>query len=72
MWHTLAVTPDQARERLRKLAADRDRITEPEPKAIRDALAAGVRHADVARDLGRSREHVRRVVRAHGTEGDDR
>lgn len=62
MWHTSAVTPDQAREKLRKLAADRDRIVEAEPKAILDALAAGVPQKDIAADLGRTREHIRRAV----------
>lgn len=70
MWHTPLVTPDEHRAKLRKLARERDRLTEAEPKAILDALAAGVRQADVAVDIGRTREHVRRVARAHGIEGD--
>lgn len=73
MWHTSPVTiptPDQARARLRELAAERQRLADAEPAAILDALNAGVKQADIARDLERSREHVRRVARAHGVEGD--
>lgn len=72
MWHTSAVTPDEHRAKLRKLARDRDRLAEAEPKAILDALAAGVPQKDVATDIGRTREHIRRVARAHGIEGEGR
>lgn len=67
MWHTLAVTPDQARERLRKLADDRDRADAAEGPAVLAAMEAGVAQKDIAADLRRSREHVRRVARAHQT-----
>lgn len=60
------VTPDQHREQLRQLAAERERLEQAEPAAIVAALQAGVRQADIVRDIGRSREHVRRVARAHG------
>lgn len=70
MWHTSGVTPDEARAKLRKLAKDRDRIATEEPLAVVEALRAGVRQADIVRDLGRTREHIRRIARAHGIEGD--
>jgi hypothetical protein len=70
VWHTLAVTPEQARAKLRKLAGDRKGIAKAEPIAIVEALNAGVKQADIARDIGRTREHIRRVARAHGIEGD--
>ncbi|HEV7651317.1 MAG TPA: hypothetical protein VGP26_24470 [Actinophytocola sp.] len=60
------MTPDAHREQLRQLAAERERLAEAEPAAIAAALRAGVRQADVARDVGRTREHVRRVARAAG------
>lgn len=66
MWHTSAVTPEQARTKLRKIAADRERIADAEPVAIAEALAAGVKQIDIAKDLGRTREHVRRIARAQG------
>lgn len=69
MWHTSPVTPDEARTKLRKLARDRERIAEAEPQAILDALAAGVPQKDIAADLGRTREHIRRAARANGIEG---
>ncbi|MFJ1765082.1 hypothetical protein ACIOD2_32475 [Amycolatopsis sp. NPDC088138] len=62
------MTPDEARTQLRKIARERDQLTEAEPKAILDALAAGVKQGDIATDIGRTREHVRRVARAHGIE----
>lgn len=70
MWHTFPVTPDQAREELRKLADDRDRVDAAEGPAVLAAMEAGVSQKDIAADLRRSREHVRRVARAHGVEGD--
>lgn len=70
MWHTLPVTPDEARAKLRKIAAERERIAEAEPQAIIDALNAGVAQKDIAADLGRTREHIRRAARARGIEGD--
>lgn len=63
------MTPDEARTKLRKLARDRDRIAEAEPQAIIDALTAGVPQKDIAADIGRTREHIRRVARANGIEG---
>jgi hypothetical protein len=63
------VTPAQARTRLRKLAAERERLAADEPAAIVAALQAGVRQVDIARDLDRTREHVRRIARAHGIDG---
>lgn len=64
------MTQDEARENLRRIAAERDRLAEEEPAAIVAALKAGVRQADVVRDIGRTREHIRRVARKHGIEGD--
>ncbi|MFD5089363.1 hypothetical protein ACFWMR_02090 [Amycolatopsis thailandensis] len=63
------MTPDEARAKLRKLAKERDRIAEAEPKAIIEAIGAGVPQKDIAADLGRTREHVRRAARANGIEG---
>lgn len=70
MWHPCGMTPDQAREELRRIATERDRLTEEEPAAIVAALKAGVRQSDVVRDIGRTREHVRRIARKHGIESD--
>lgn len=61
MCNTSAMTPEQARERLRYLAAERERNKAAEPEAILDAIKAGVRPTDIAADIGRTREHVRRV-----------
>jgi hypothetical protein len=55
------MTPEQARARLRYLAAERERNTAAEPEAILDAIKAGVRPTDIAADIGRTREHVRRI-----------
>jgi predicted transcriptional regulator len=63
------MTPDQHRAELRRIAAERDRLTEAEPRAVVAALRAGVKQTDIARDIGRTREHVRRIARAHGIEG---
>ncbi|MFC3454023.1 hypothetical protein [Amycolatopsis speibonae] len=63
------MTPDQARTNLRQIAKERDRVADAEPKAILDAIAAGVPQKDIAADLGRTREHVRRAARARGVEG---
>lgn len=60
------LTPDQARAALRRLAAERDRIAEEEPVAVVKALRVGVRQVEIAADLGRTREHVRRIARANG------
>lgn len=56
------MTPDQHRAALRKIAKERDRIEKAEPAAILAALAAGVPQKDVAAELDRTREHIRRVV----------
>jgi hypothetical protein len=71
LWHAhdVSMTAEQARAALREIAAERKRLAEVEPAAIVAALEAGVRQADVARDIDRTREHVRRVARAHGIEG---
>ena len=65
-------TPAQraARARLREIAAARQKAEEGEAPAVIDALKAGVRQVDIARDLDRGREHIRRIARAHGIEGD--
>lgn len=65
MWHPCGMTPDEARAELRRIAADRDRIAHEEPAAIIAALEAGVRQTDVAKDIGRTREHIRRLAIAH-------
>lgn len=59
------VTPEQerARARLRTLASKRQRQAADEVAAVQAALQAGVRQADIARDLDRSREHIRRITR---------
>ncbi len=59
-----APTPDdetvaQHREQLRHVAAVRD----SEPRVALAALRAGVRQVDIAADLNRTREHVRRITR---------
>lgn len=59
----------QARQRLRKLARDRQRIEDTEDDAIADALRAGVRQVDVAQDIGRTREHIRRIAKRYGIPG---
>lgn len=57
----------EARQRLRKLAAARKRAArkaaEDELAAVQHALDIGVRQVDVARDLERSREHIRLITR---------
>lgn len=55
-----SMTPDEHRAELRRLAADRDR----EGAAALAALRSGVRQRDIAADLGRTREHVRRLTRS--------
>ncbi len=62
--------PEAARKALRRIAAQRKRLADQEPAAIVAALKAGVRQMDVVDDIGRTREYVRRVARAHGIEGD--
>jgi predicted transcriptional regulator len=57
------MTPEEHRENLRRVAAVRD----SEPAAALAALRAGVRQVDIAHDLGRTREHVRRITRAAET-----
>lgn len=52
-----------ARRRLRKLATDRAKAARLEASAIVEALRVGVRQVDVARDIERSREHVRKIAR---------
>lgn len=52
-----------ARRKLRKLATDRVKAVQREADAIVEALRAGVRQVDVARDIDRSREHVRKIAR---------
>lgn len=61
MCHTFGMTPDQARARLVYLAAERESNAASEPEAIIDALKLGVRITDIASDIGRTREHVRRI-----------
>lgn len=63
-------TPEQqaARARLRDIAAARRKAEEGEAPAVIDALNAGVRQADIARDLDRGREHIRRIAREAGIE----
>lgn len=55
-----------ARQRLRKLARDRQRIANAETTAITEALRLGVRQVDVASDASRTREHIRRIAKTHG------
>lgn len=64
-------TPEQraARARLREIATARQTAEDGEAPAVIAALEAGVRQADIARDLDRGREHVRRIARANGIEG---
>jgi uncharacterized protein YicC (UPF0701 family) len=57
---------EQARQRLRKLARDRQRIAETEADTIAAALRLGVRQIDVAKDIARTREHVRRIAERYG------
>lgn len=65
-------TPEQqhARARLREIAVARRTAEEGEAPAVITALKAGVRQTVIARDLERGREHVRRIARTHGIEGD--
>lgn len=60
MWHHEGMTPEEHRENLRRIAAVRD----SEAAAALAALRAGVRQVDIAEDLRRTREHVRRITRA--------
>lgn len=73
MAYLFAVDDPQTRARraLRELAAQRRQAAEAEAEAIVAALRAGVRQVDIARDLDRSREHIRQVARARGI-GDPR
>lgn len=57
-----------ARARLRDIAAARRKAEQGEAPAVIDALKVGVRQADVARDLDRGREHIRRIARDAGIE----
>lgn len=59
---------EEARKALRRIAAQRRRLTDQEPAAIVAALNAGVRQMDVAEDIGRTREYIRRVARDNGIE----
>lgn len=68
MWHTGGMTPDEARAELRRIANARDR----EPQAVMDAVRAGVPQKDIAADLGRTREHIRRIVRTAEAEETNR
>ena len=64
------MTPaEEARRTLRRIATQRRRLVDQEPAAIVEALKAGVRQTDVAADIGRTREHIRRIARDHGIEG---
>jgi predicted transcriptional regulator len=56
------------RTRLREIAAARKLVEEGEAPAIIAALEVGVRQSEIARDLGRGREHIRRIARANGIE----
>lgn len=60
--------PEEARKALRRIAAQRRRLADQEPAAIVAALKAGVRQMDVAEDIGRTREYIRRVARDNGIE----
>jgi predicted transcriptional regulator len=60
------MTPEETRKRLREIAAKRTWIANAEAPAVLAALQAGVRQADIARDLGRTREHIRRIAREAG------
>lgn len=60
---------DAARKRLRKLASDRRKAATAESAAIVTALRAGVRQVDIARDIERSREHVRQIARQAEADG---
>ncbi|MFD6073533.1 hypothetical protein [Amycolatopsis lurida] len=63
-------TPEQqaARARLRDIAAARRKAEGGEAPAVIAALNVGVRQADIARDLERGREHIRRIARDAGIE----
>lgn len=61
---------EEARKKLRRLAAQRRRLADQEPVAIVEALKVGVRQMDVAADIGRTREHIRRIAMKHEL-GDD-
>lgn len=50
---------DQHRENLRRIATAR----RSEPAAALAALRAGVPQVEIARELGRTREHVRRITK---------
>lgn len=71
MWHDEHMDEqEEARRKLRRIATQRRRLAEQEPAAIVEALKAGVRQMDVAADIGRTREHIRRIARDNGIEGD--
>lgn len=63
---TSAAQPD-VRARLKEIAAARA----DEPRAVVAALEAGIPQSQIAADLDRQREFVRRIARAHGL-GSDR
>lgn len=54
-------TPEQAEviRRLRRVATTRKRAAEQEVALIHEATDLGIRQADIARALERSREHIR-------------
>jgi DNA-binding NarL/FixJ family response regulator len=61
----------------RRLAEAQTRLTEEEKQALTDereavraAVAAGVRQMDIAADIGRSREHIRKIMKDSAEDGD--
>lgn len=56
----------ELRAALREIADVRRRLADDETAAVLAALRGGVRQADIARDLDRSREHIRKIARAGG------
>jgi Arc/MetJ-type ribon-helix-helix transcriptional regulator len=57
------------RAALREVAESRARIADDETAQILAALRAGLGPVEIGRLVERSREHVRKVARAHGIEG---
>lgn len=55
-------------DRVTHATAARKKAEAKEVDAIVDALRADVRQADLVRVTGYSREHIRRLARAHGIE----
>lgn len=53
-----------------RIASEAKQDVAAEREAVRAAVAAGVRQMDIAADIDRSREHIRKIMK-DSTEGDD-